>query len=111
MTSEIDRQTVVGIKKVLINDLSLVYVAQYLSNIKHLSWNYEKEFRCTMGTKAKGMPFVDANPKAIYIGMNCGKKNHQKLIDIAKKLSVPIYQMKFDELSYEYSLVAELLEP
>lgn len=108
--SEIDKQTLLGSKKIVIKDLSLVYVAQYLCNIKHLSWKYEKEFRCTMGAVSKGMPFVDAIPKAVYIGMNCSKKNRQRLIKIAKKLSVPIYQMKFDELSDEYALVADLLE-
>lgn len=111
VASEVDKQTALGIKKVLINDLSLVYVEQYLSNIKHLSWAYEKEFRCTMGANAKGMPFVDANPKAIYIGMNCSENNRQKLIEVAKKLSIPIYQMNFDELSDDYSLTSELLEP
>lgn len=111
VASEVDKQTALGIKKVLINDLSLVYVEQYLSNIKHLSWAYEKEFRCTMGANAKGMPFVDANPKAIYIGMNCSENNRQKLIEVAKKLSTPIYQMNFDELSDDYSLTSELLEP
>lgn len=63
-----------------------------------------------MGAVSKGMPFVDAISKAVYIGMNCSKKNRQRLIKIAKKLSVPIYQMKFDELSDEYALVADLLE-
>lgn len=111
VASKVDKQTALGIKKVLINDLSLVYVEQYLSNIKHLSWSYEKEFRCTMGANAKGMPFVDANPKAIYIGMNCSENNRQKLIEVAKKLSIPIYQMNFDELSDDYSLTSELLEP
>ena len=108
--SEIDKQTLLGSKKIVIKDLSLVYVAQHLCNIKHLSWKYEKEFRCTMGAVSKGMPFVDAISKAVYIGMNCSKKNRQRLIKIAKKLSVPIYQMKFDELSDEYALVADLLE-
>lgn len=110
VSSEVDKQTARGIKKVLIKDLSLVYVAQYLCNIKHSTWSYEKEFRCTMGATAKGMPFVDAIPKAIYIGMNCHDKNREKLIKIAKILSVPIYQMKFNEFSSEYSLEADLLE-
>lgn len=110
LVSEVDKQTALGIKKVSINDLSLVYVTMYLYNIKHSTWQYEKEFRCTMGAIAKGMPYVDATPKAIYIGMNCAEKNRQKLIEIANHLSVPIYQMKFNEFFEEYTLEAELLE-
>lgn len=110
LVSEVDKQTALGIKKVSINDLSLVYVTMYLYNIKHSTWQYEKEFRCTMGAIAKGMPYVDATPKVIYIGMNCAEKNRQKLIEIANHLSVPIYQMKFNEFFEEYTLEAELLE-
>lgn len=104
VSSEIDKQTAQGRKEIAISDLSLVYLAQYLCNIKHSSWQYEKEFRCTMGATAKGMPYVDAVPKAIYIGMNCSDKNRNKLIEIAKSLSTPIYQMRLDELSENYSL-------
>lgn len=111
LSSEIDKQTAQGRKEIVISDSSLVYLAQYLCNIKHSSWQYEKEFRCTMENKAKGMPYVNANPKAIYIGKNCSENNRQKLIEIAKKLSTPIYQMNFDELSDDYSLTSELLEP
>lgn len=57
LSSEIDKQTAQGRKEIVISDLSLVYLAQYLCNIKHSSWQYEKEFRCTIGAKAKGMPF------------------------------------------------------
>lgn len=47
-----------------------------------------------MGAVSKGMPFVDAISKAVYIGMNCSKKNRQRLIKIAKKLSVPILYIR-----------------
>ena len=104
VSSEIDRQIAMGQKQILIGDLSLVYMAQYLSNIKHSSWQYEKEFRCTMGATAKGMPYVDAVPKGIYVGMKCSEKNRSELIAIAKALSIPVYQMSLDELSENYSL-------
>lgn len=102
--SEIDKQTSQGKKQIGIYDLSLIYMQLYLCNIKHLSWQYEKEFRCTMAVKAKGMPYVNAVPKSIYIGMNCSDKNKKELIKIAKKLSIPIYQMRFNEISADYSL-------
>ena len=55
------------------------------------------------------MPYIDANPKSIYIGMNCCKANQQKLLSIANNLSVPAYQMKFNELSADYTIDAEPL--
>ena len=110
VSSEIDKQMAQGIKTIVINDLSLIYVAQYLCNIKHSTWQYEKEFRCTNGANAKGMPYIDAVPKAIYIGMNCQEQNKNKLIEIARSLSIPVYQMRLDELSEKYSLEENLLE-
>ena len=110
VSSEIDKQMAQGIKTIVINDLSLIYVAQYLCNIKHSTWQYEKEFRCTNGANAKGMPYIDAVSKAIYIGMNCQEQNKNKLIEIARSLSIPVYQMRLDELSEKYSLEENLLE-
>lgn len=110
VSSEIDKQMAQGIKTIVINDLSLIYVAQYLCNIKHSTWQYEKEFRCTNGANAKGMPYIDAVPKAIYIGMNCQEQNRNKLVTIARKLSIPVYQMRLDELSESYSLENILLK-
>ncbi len=110
LSNEIDKQTEQGRKVHIINDMSLLYIAQYLCNIKHLSWQYEREFRCTMGTTAVGMPYVDAIPKAVYIGMNCSFKNRNELIRIARNQRLPVYQMKFADLSEEYSLEAELIE-
>ena len=110
IASEIDKKSVYRIEQIIRNDLSLVYVAQLLCNIKHSTWSYEKEFRCTMGAQSKGMPYVDAVPKAIYIGMNCTEQNRKKLIAIAKNLSIPVYQMRLDELSEKYSLEESLLE-
>lgn len=110
VASEIDKKSVYRIEQIIRNDLSLVYVAQLLCNIKHSTWSYEKEFRCTMGAQSKGMPYVDAVPKAIYIGMNCKEQNRNKLIAIAKSLSIPIYQMRLDELSEKYELEEKLLK-
>ena len=109
ISAEIDKQISSGNLQVNISNLSLIYVAQYLFNIKHFTWQYEKEFRCTVGATAKGMPYIDANPKSIYIGMNCCKANQQKLLSIANNLSVPAYQMKFNELSADYTIDAEPL--
>lgn len=109
VSAETDMQTAQGINPIVINDMSLIYVALYLCNIKHSSWQYEKEFRCTTGANAKGMPYVDAAPQAIYIGMKCSEENRKRLIEISKQLSIPIYQMSLDELSESYTLEEKLL--
>ena len=107
---QVDNFTSKGINKIPLENLSLVYVTQLLTNIKHSSWSYEKEFRCTMAASAKGIPFVDAIPQKIYVGMNCSEANRSKLMSIAKELSVPIYQMHFCETSDNYSLEEILLD-
>ena len=104
LSLEVDRQVSRGIKQIPINDLSLVYVAQFLCNIKHSTWSYEKEFRCTAGAQAKGMPYIDAVPKAIYIGLHCKEANRKKLVEISRSLLIPVYQMRFNELSERYCL-------
>ena len=104
ISAEVDKQMSYGKKQIGIDDLSLIYIQLYLCNIKHSSWNYEKEFRCTTGAQSKGMPYIDAVPKAIYIGMKCSPKNRKKLIKIAKQQSVPIYEMKLNDFSENYSL-------
>ncbi len=107
MTADlIEKQQAQGKKQILISDLSIAYFPELLSNVKHESWQYEKEYRCTMGAKSEGMPYVDAMPKEIYIGMKCLPQYAFKLNKIAKKLHIPVYQMKFDELSEEYKLNA-----
>ena len=109
LSLEVDRQVSRGIKQIPINDLSLVYVAQFLCNIKHSTWSYEKEFRCTAGAQAKGMPYMDAVPKAIYIGLHCKEANRKKLVEISRSLLIPVYQMRFNELSERYCLEEVLL--
>lgn len=94
-----------GNKRIEFQDLSIVYAALLLCNIKHSSWAYEKEFRCTMGATASGMPYVEAKPNAIYAGMKCSQESISRLIQIAKSLNIPIYQMEFDELSPAYKLL------
>ena len=109
VATEVDEQIAQGKRQVQIRDISIIYLSQYLSNIKHLTWQYEKEYRCSMGAVAKGMPYINATPKAIYIGMNCSKENCNKLIAVAKELSIPIYQMILDDLTENYSLEEKLL--
>ena len=84
----------------------IAFIPVLFDNLKHASWSYENEYRCTVGETAIGAPFTDARPKEIYAGMKCSKENTEKLLSIAKDLKVPFYEMKFDELSENYNLSA-----
>ncbi len=106
---EIEIQSAEGRKQILLDDLSLVYMSSFFCNIKHISWNYENEFRCTTGATAKGMPYVSAEPKEIYIGMNCVSSYADRIIKIAKELQIPVYKMDFDEQGSEFNLIANRL--
>lgn len=96
-------------KQILLDDLTLVILTSFLGNIKHLSWSYENEFRCTVGAIAEGMPYLPATPKEIFIGMNCVSTYEDKIIRIGKKLNIPVYKMIFDDLSSDYDLKVKRL--
>lgn len=96
-------------KEVLYDDLSLIYIPLLLCNLKHASWSYENEFRCTTAANAKGMPFIEAKPKEIYVGMNCSYEHTKRLIEIAANLRVPIFKMAFGECSSTYELTTEII--
>lgn len=106
IVQEIEKQSKQGKKEILLDDLSLIYMTTYFCNIKHISWSYEREFRCTTGANAKGMPYVSATPKEIYIGKNCKPTYIDRIIKISKDLKVPVFQMFFDDLTSEFNLVA-----
>lgn len=101
---EIEAQSAAGKKEILLDDLSLIFLMSLFCNIKHLSWSYENEFRCTTGAMAKGMTYVSAMPKEVFIGMNCLPKYADRIIKIADELNIPVYRMMFDELDSKFNL-------
>lgn len=104
---EIKCQSAEGKKEILLDDLSPVFLISLFGNLKHISWSYENEFRCTIGATAPNAPYVSACPNAIYVGLNCLPTYKDRLIRIAEILHIPIYQMIFDELSSDYNLGSE----
>lgn len=54
--------------QILLDDMSLVYLTTFFCNIKHLSWSYENEFRCTAGVIVEGMPYISAVSRC-YLGV------------------------------------------
>ncbi len=91
-------------KTIYITDWSLVDIALLFINLKHKSWSYEKEFRCTVASNAEGMPYTPARPKEIYIGAKCSTVHLKRLNKIAEELNVPIHKMGFDECSPKFDL-------
>lgn len=102
---ELETQSEAGKKQILLDDLTLVFLTSFLGNIKHLSWSYENEFRCTVGAMAEGLPYISATPKEIFIGLNCVSTYEDKIIKIGQELNLPVYKMVFDELSLNYDLI------
>lgn len=101
---EKQRQMSQGRKVILIDDLMIVYTIVFLQNIKHSSWKYEMEFRCSAGTTSIGMPYIKAKPHEIYVGEKCTSDHFDKLVEIGRRLNVPIYKMEFRETSTGYQL-------
>ena len=107
ISEKIDQSEKKGQRITILDDYSIVYMALLLYNIKHISWSYEQEFRCTTASNSPGMPFIDAKPKAIYIGMNCVSVHAQRLQEIADSWQIPVYQMCFDECIGTFELTAK----
>lgn len=95
--NEIDNTIANGEKHTVIDDLTMILVPQLLYNLKLNQWSYEKEFRCSIASNAKGSPYIEAIPKEIYIGKNCSEGNKNQLICISQNFKIPAYQMIFDE--------------
>ena len=98
-----------GKREIVFDDLTLIFTTAFFVNLKHSSWSYEQEYRCTIGEKREGEPYLSAIPKAIYIGAKCEQQNVIKLINIAKELSIQAYMMILDDVSEEYALVPRLI--
>lgn len=105
-TEKIDENIRRGEKTTLYEDLTIVYMALLLYNVKHVSWSYEKEFRYFVPSNVSGIPYAKAAPRAIYMGMKCEERHKKALGDIADYWDIPLYQMGMDECSEKYELVA-----
>lgn len=104
LINEVDKQSAMGRKQILIDDFTIIYMVSLLCNLKHSSWSYENEFRCTVGAVSDGTPYIDAYPKEIFIGMNCSRKHSKQLTQIASDLNIPVHKMEFEENSPQFGL-------
>lgn len=83
-----------GRKKIIIDDLIMVYLTAFLQNIKESAWQYEKEYRCAAGSTNIGMPYIKAVPLEIYAGAKCTPIHLKQLCNIAFQLNIPLYKME-----------------
>lgn len=106
----LDKNIAVGQKQTVIDDSTMILVPQLLYNLKLDQWSYENEFRCSTASNAKGMPYIDAIPKEIYIGKSCSENNKKELTCIGRKLNIPVYQMEVEECSAKCELKAQRIQ-
>ena len=110
LTAEVKKQQAKGSKEIVIDDISIIFMQLLFCNLKHSSWEYENEFKCTMAANAKGMPFANAKPYEIYVGINCAVDHEKRLKMIAKDKGIDIYKMCFDELSLDYNMIPQKIK-
>jgi hypothetical protein len=79
--------------------------------VKHRSWKQENEFRILYPAtrlKGNGKRLSDIEMgikmKAIHIGKDCNIRNKKKLVDIARRLKIEIYEMSVNELSSSFDM-------
>lgn len=90
---EKDKQVAYGNKKIVLSDLTLIFIIQLLGNIKGIDWAYEKEFRISLPI-AHPERYIDLNPHQIYIGKKCDGSTEEKLLKIGVKQNIEVYKMK-----------------
>lgn len=85
--------------------------------IKDKSWKYENEYRIlniaekyTKSGKVIKMKDLGIDIKSIYIGIDCAQDYRNKLIEVAKKMDINIYEMYVNEISNEYKLDYKKIE-
>lgn len=97
------------VNQIMLDDMLMIYAPIFLSNIKHDFWNYENEFRITVGND-KNMKYINAIPKAFFLGIKC-EKNRERLQEIAVDLKIPVYEMFYDDMDDNFKLSKRQIYP
>ncbi|SIQ57206.1 Protein of unknown function [Bacillus cereus] len=81
-------------------------IGTYAAIIKSTEWSYEKEWRLAF-TLGNGEGFSRSlfRPESIYLGAKISNEDKEKLIEIAKKKRISVFQMKMK--NNEFKLVSE----
>lgn len=93
-----------GEKRVSIDDLTLIYIPLLLENMKDSFWSYEQEFRCSIGEGGPSVPYVNAVPDEIFVGLNCAAEHQDRLVEIGTNMAIPVWKMTYEEQSPGYEL-------
>lgn len=104
INDEIEKNVENGNLITLYNDGTIVFLALLLFNVKDVAWSYEDEYRCVFSANSKGMPFIKARPKSIYIGNRCSDNNAKRLYDIADSFDANIFKMESNSLDEKCKL-------
>lgn len=93
-----ERYDITNILKDLINDKTedAAYMLFFMMQIKHISWDYEKEWRIILKDKQirKNVKFP-IKPSALYLGLNCSSKNVELIKKLAhNSINCPIYKLE-----------------
>jgi hypothetical protein len=81
------------------NNLFLTYAAI----TKSLEWSYEKEWRLVfpMGPSFESFNRWVPKPTGVYLGAKISQENREKVIRIAEKKEIPVYQMKMESSQFK----------
>ncbi len=68
-------------------------LVMYALSLKSIKWSYEKEWRSFFMHTERPHPELMPKPKAIYLGANVELDNKQKMCEICKEKTIPLYQL------------------
>ncbi|MFL0250573.1 DUF2971 domain-containing protein [Clostridium neuense] len=93
-----ERYDITDILKDLINDKTedAAYMLFFMMQIKHISWNYEKEWRIILkDEKIHNKVEFPIRPSALYLGLNCKGENVETIKKLAHNtIGCPIYKLE-----------------
>ncbi len=105
----VDKNIEKGITTHIIRDYGMVFISLFFTCLKQNKWSYENEYRVSVG-KTQGNDYLEAKPKAIYIGMNCSSEYEEKLMGIADFNDIEIFKMKPNNHTTSYELIPMPME-
>lgn len=90
-----------------LNNLDNIKKFVYLYLTKYNEWSFQKEWRIIGEAASK---YKVKKIKSIYLGKNISKTNREKIIKIARKKGINLYQQidDFDSLSIKYKKITSI---
>lgn len=81
-------------------------IGLYSAIVKSIEWSYEKEWRLVFpfGIIEQEQVWRVPVPKAVYLGAKIDESNKKRIVKIAEKKNVPVYQASTDKTSFRLIL-------